>query len=97
MIEKINELSGVSPVANLKQKRGVAGFQDEGTAQQDGLAVSSFAREMASISAEMAKIPEIREEKVADLKKQIDEGTYKPDLNALAGRLIWAGINAIEE
>ena len=97
MIEKINELSGVSPVAGLKQKRGVAGFQDEGATQQDGLAVSSFAREMANISAEMAKIPEIREDKVADLKEQIDGGTYKPDLNVLAERLIWAGINATEE
>ena len=97
MIEKINELSGVSPITGVKQKRGVAGFADEGTTGQDGLAVSSFAREMASISAELAKIPEIREDKVADLKKQIDEGAYKPDLNALAGRLIWAGINKTEE
>lgn len=96
MIEKINEITGVSPVVGIKQKRGVPGFQDESSSATDGLAVSSFAREMANISAELAKVPEIREERVAELKKQIDEGSYKPNLNALAERLVWAGINKTE-
>ncbi len=97
MIEKINELSGVSSVGGVKFKRDARFDLGEETASShDDLAVSSFAREMANISASLSKVPEIREAKVEDLKRQIDEGTYKPDLRALANRLVWAGINKIE-
>jgi len=95
MIEKINDISGISPVGGVKAKRGA--WLDEASEAQDGFAVSAFAREMANISSELAKIPEVREDKVRDLKRQIEEGTYNPDLKALAGNLIWAGINRIEE
>ena len=96
MIEKINDMSGVNAVGGVKSKRaGLYGA--EGVASgQDDLAVSNFAREMAAISAEMAKVPEVRENKIQDLKRQIDEGTYNPDLASLAARLVWAGINKVE-
>lgn len=97
MIEKINELSGVSSVGGVKLKRDARfDLGEEIASSHDDLAVSSFAREMANISASLSKVPEIREAKIEDLKRQIDEGTYKPDLRALARRLVWAGINKIE-
>ncbi|MDR1515013.1 MAG: flagellar biosynthesis anti-sigma factor FlgM [Synergistaceae bacterium] len=95
MIEKINDISGVSPASGIKLKKGAR--QDETAFSQDGLAVSSFAREMANISNELAKIPDVREDRVGDLKRQIEEGSYSIDLDALAKRLVWAGINRIEE
>jgi negative regulator of flagellin synthesis FlgM len=95
MIEKINEIAGISPVSGIKSKRG---WGQEGIASsQDGLAVSPFAREMANISNELAKVPDVREDKVRDLKRQIEEGSYSVDLDALAKRLVWAGINRIGE
>ena len=96
MIEKIGELGGVGAVNGVKSRRG-AGYGPEGENVADGLAVSPFAREMANISFEMSRIPEVREDKIKDLKRQIDEGTYNPDLRELAGRLVWAGINKIED
>ncbi|MDR1580954.1 MAG: flagellar biosynthesis anti-sigma factor FlgM [Synergistaceae bacterium] len=95
MIEKINGLTGVGSVNDVKRHRG-AGFGPEGETSADGLAVSAFAREMANISFELSKIPDVREDRVKDLKRQVDEGTYEPNLQSLAGRLIWAGINKIE-
>jgi negative regulator of flagellin synthesis FlgM len=95
MIEKIGDIAGVSPVSGIKLKKGLR--QDEAAFSRDGLAVSPFAREMANISNELAKIPDVREDKVSDLKRQIEEGSYKIDLDALAKRLVWAGINRIEE
>ena len=97
MIDKINEVQGAAHVNGIKSKRWGSQGADEAAIAQDGLAVSPFAREMATISAEMAKVPEVREDKVRDLKRQIEEGTYNPDLNALASRLVWAGINRIED
>jgi flagellar biosynthesis anti-sigma factor FlgM len=96
VIEKINELTGVGSVGGVKKRRD-AGFGSEGETSADGLALSPFAREMAKISLEMSKIPEVREDRVKDLKRQVEEGAYDPNLNALAGRLIWAGINRIED
>ena len=96
MIEKINEVGGVGAVSGVKSRRGV-GYGPDGENLADGLAVSPFAREMANISQEMSRIPEVREDRIKDLKRQIDEGSYNPDLRELAGRLIWAGINRIED
>jgi anti-sigma28 factor (negative regulator of flagellin synthesis) len=95
MIEKINEIAGISPLSGVKQKKGLR--SGEMSYAQDDLAVSPFAREMANISSELAKVPEVREDLVRDLKRQIDEDSYKVDLDALAKRLVWAGINRIEE
>ena len=97
MIDKINEVQGAAHVNGVKSKRWGLQGAEEAALAQDGLAVSPFAREMANISAEMAKVPEVREDKVRDLKRQVEEGTYNPDLNALAARLVWAGINRIED
>jgi flagellar biosynthesis anti-sigma factor FlgM len=91
MIEKINDVGGVSAVNAAKARKGTG--YGAGEAAGDGLAVSPFAREMANISMEMSRVPEVREDRVRDLKRQIDDGTYNPDLRALAGRLVWAGIN----
>jgi len=96
MIEKINEVGGIGAVNGIKSRKG-AGYGTDGEVAADGLAVSPFAREMANISLEMSRVPEVREDRVKDLKRQIDEGSYNPDLRELAGRLIWAGINRIED
>lgn len=92
MIEKINEVGGVGALSGVKHRRG-AGYGADCDATGDDLAVSQFAREMAGISMELGRVPEVREDKVAGLKRQIEEGTYNPDLRKLAGRLVWAGIN----
>ena len=96
MIEKINEITGVMSISGVKARRGAYREAGDSVVSRDGLQVSPFAREMANISQELSKIPDVRDDKVKDLKRQIDEGTYNPDIRALAGRLLWAGINKIE-
>ncbi|MDR1884774.1 MAG: flagellar biosynthesis anti-sigma factor FlgM [Synergistaceae bacterium] len=96
MIDKINEVSGVGGIGPVKQKRGAAWDGEEFSVATDGLAVSPFAREMANISSELSKIPDVREDLVNDLKSRIEGGVYEPDLTALANRLLWAGINKTE-
>jgi negative regulator of flagellin synthesis FlgM len=96
MIEKINEVGSVSAVAGVKTRRGT-GYGADGDVAGDGVAVSEFAREMANISQEMSRVPDVREDRVNELKRQIEEGSYNPDLRKLAGRLVWAGINKIED
>jgi negative regulator of flagellin synthesis FlgM len=50
--------------------------------------VSSRAEDLAMIQSELANVPEVREDKVAELKAQIEAGTYKPDMNVTAERML---------
>ncbi|MDR1509561.1 MAG: flagellar biosynthesis anti-sigma factor FlgM [Synergistaceae bacterium] len=97
MIEKVNDAAAVGSVGGVKHRKGVGSGAEGDVLWSDGLAVSQFAREMANISFELGKIPEVREDRVRDLKRQVEEGKYDPDLKALAGRLLWAGINKTED
>ncbi|MDR1916707.1 MAG: flagellar biosynthesis anti-sigma factor FlgM [Synergistaceae bacterium] len=97
MIEKINDPSGVGSLGNVKPRRGTSYDLEDAIAGKDDLAVSPFAREMANISLELTKVPDVREDRVEDLKRQIEEGSYNPDLKVLAARLLWAGINKTED
>lgn len=97
MINKINEVQSSTSVTGLKNKRWGLMGADESQVAADSLGVSSFAREMANISAEMAKVPEVREDLVNDIKRRIADGSYKVDVDALASRLVWAGITRPEE
>lgn len=97
MIEKINEIQSSANVSGVKNRKWGLQGQDEVQVAADGLAVSPFAREMATISTEMSKIPDVREDLVADIKRRIEQGTYKVDIDGLAARLVWAGINRAED
>ena len=96
MIEKIKEVAGAASVGSVKAKVRAYPEAGDSFASRDGLQVSSFAREMANISLELSKVPDVRDDKIKDLKRQLDEGTYNPDVRSLAGRLLWAGINKID-
>ncbi len=97
MIEKINELYGTQAASKVGRKKPYGSDGDGVTQKEDAVNVSSFAKEMATVFAEMKKIPEVREDKSEDLRKQIAQGTYNPDMNLLAQRLVWAGILNSEE
>jgi len=99
MIDKINEISVGGQVGGVKGKRGTwLDYESERVSGQgDGVAVSSFARELANIANEMSKTPEVREAKVDEIRGQIENGEYNPNLRALAQRLVWAGITRSED
>jgi negative regulator of flagellin synthesis FlgM len=90
MIDKISGVYG----PNLADKTGAKkGYRSpkEGP-RGDGVEFSSFAVELAKVSGELKKIPEIREQLVEDFRKQIAEGTYNPDMNKVARSLLNAGL-----
>jgi flagellar biosynthesis anti-sigma factor FlgM len=53
--------------------------------------------ELSKVSAELKKIPDVREDLVEGFRKQIQEGTYAPDLEKVARSLIVAGLLNGEE
>lgn len=50
--------------------------------------ISSRAREAAQAHSIAAETPDVREDKVAELKKRIAEGSYKIDSDAIADKMI---------
>lgn len=58
------------------------------TIQGDALSVSSGAQFIAVARAELARIPDIRTEKVNAIKAQLDSDQYNPDSEAVADGLV---------
>ena len=83
---------GVGPTS------GVAGGKPSGSVQPaaspapvvqgDALSVSSSAQFLAVARAELARIPDIRTEKVQAIKAQLDSDSYHPDGEAVADGLV---------
>jgi negative regulator of flagellin synthesis FlgM len=95
VIEKIGGLYDVDAVAKTKARKGygTSGVQNA----RDEAEFSSFAVELARVSAELKNIPEIRQDRVDDFKERIEAGTYKPPLEKVAHNLFLAGILDIGE
>jgi negative regulator of flagellin synthesis FlgM len=58
------------------------------TVQGDALSVSSSAQFIAVARAELAKIPDIRTDKVEAIKAKLDSDNYNPDGEAVAEGLL---------
>jgi negative regulator of flagellin synthesis FlgM len=58
------------------------------TASGDKVEFSARSREMQKIHEVLRTVPEVRSEKVAKLKKQIEDGQYRVDSDAIAEKII---------
>lgn len=72
---------------NILQKENSAAPSSE-TRGGDKVILSPQAREIQDLKNYMKKIPDVRAQKVADLKKQIDTGIYEIDSQAIAMKMM---------
>jgi negative regulator of flagellin synthesis FlgM len=92
------EISGrISPIKigaylnNIKEKDKISAptaHTSEAAAKRDKVELSQTVREVNKAREELASIPDIRAEKVDEIKRQIDDGTYKIDGNKIAFNMI---------
>ncbi len=59
-----------------------------GAAQVDQVMLSQRAAEIQKAKEALSTVPEVRQEKVAALKRRIQEGTYEIDAKAIAEQII---------
>ncbi|HHZ04771.1 MAG TPA: flagellar biosynthesis anti-sigma factor FlgM [Acetomicrobium hydrogeniformans] len=85
-IEPINRAHETEPVKKVRPR-----YRDVKGNEADGLEVSSFAKTLKRAVEEAKKIHEVREDRVEILRQQVQNGTYRPDLGALAKILYKAG------
>ncbi|MCL2147478.1 MAG: flagellar biosynthesis anti-sigma factor FlgM [Synergistaceae bacterium] len=96
MVNRISGQNGLSPVIkqkNLHKKYDVT----QSTGTTDEVKFSPFAKELARIMGELEHVSDVRQDKVDEFKKQVTEGTYKPDLANVAKSLLIAGLLNGEE
>jgi negative regulator of flagellin synthesis FlgM len=76
---------------NVKEKNKIGAptaQTSEAAGKHDKVELSQTVREVNKAREELASIPDIRAEKVDEIKKQIDDGTYKIDGNKIAFNMI---------
>src|SRR5437867_6069535 len=66
---------------------GTAG-QGQAASGEDRVEVSSTARTLAVLRAQLAPLDTVREGTVAHLRDQVESGQYQPDLHVVARNLI---------
>jgi negative regulator of flagellin synthesis FlgM len=90
---KINGVSG--PIGAYQQNgtRKVSRAQEVARpAKSDGVELSREAREVRSLHDKLSQAPDARSARVAELKRQIEAGTYKPNAHEVAAKMIKARV-----
>lgn len=78
-------------VLDLAERRRQLETIDASAKAADGAGVSEDARELARAPGVVEASPEVRAERVAQLKAQIANGTYNPDPEEVAKKLLERG------
>lgn len=82
-IDAYNQISQVYGV-NGKMKTGAASK----TSSVDKVEISSFGKELQIAKQAIANSSDVRNDRVAELKKQIDNGTYEVSAESFAEKLL---------
>ncbi len=81
-----NRTSGAHEVK--RSDRGASGESEKMTHTSANTEISAKSKEFAQAKAVASDAPDVREDRVADLKRKIAEGSYVVDNEALADRLV---------
>jgi negative regulator of flagellin synthesis FlgM len=84
--DSARQANAAAQQASKNQHRGHARAADEVT-------LSDSARSMAAAHEAVKAAPDIREQKVADIKQQVDSGTYQVSARVLARKMVEASKN----
>lgn len=91
----IKNLTGLNPYNNRKVQEGAKPQQASNSsssqsarASGDQVQLSPEARLLGTAHAEAEQAPDVRQDKVRELKEKVRNGTYKPDVKKAAANLI---------
>jgi negative regulator of flagellin synthesis FlgM len=65
---------------------------DKTAAKTDTVVISDAAKRIQEVRSQLDAVPEVDEEKVARLRKEIEAGTYQPGADEIAGKMIKEGL-----
>ena len=88
---KKDRVSGASKSDKADKSRSASESGKETTSSQgasDQINVSDLSREISKIHEEIKNNPDIRPEKVREIKEKIEDGTYYVSSDEIAGKII---------
>jgi len=95
MVDSISGNKGLGPLGNINRADNVAGAKKAGSGKatdrvdfSSALQNASKAQETSATKEASATQETARSEKIQALKTQIENGTYKPDLNKVASSMM---------
>jgi len=78
-------------VNNIQDNKKIGGSAKQGSSQavkEDKVVLSPKAKEVQEATKLIKELPDIREEKVAKLKEQVNQGTYRIDGKKIAFKML---------
>ncbi|MFW5962104.1 MAG: flagellar biosynthesis anti-sigma factor FlgM [bacterium] len=72
----------------LQKEKNNKKKDDQIKSQKDKLAISKQAIDMTDIKKKLEQTPDVRKEKIAELKAQIQNGTYQIDAREVAKKIL---------
>jgi negative regulator of flagellin synthesis FlgM len=78
----------VHQTQDRNMSRGTTTQDSKSALKEDRVELSQTARDVQKARAQMEEIPDIREEKVTEIKNQIQNGTYEIDSHKIASKMI---------
>ena len=78
----------VNQLQDTKKADQAADQTKESATKTDTVVISDAAKRIQEARAKLDDIPDVREEKVADLRNQIQNGTYQADADKTADKLL---------
>ncbi|MBI5212800.1 MAG: flagellar biosynthesis anti-sigma factor FlgM [Nitrospirae bacterium] len=84
--DRVEVVGNVQKTDKAKEKATVE--KAEEVASKDQVTVSERAKEIGRLQLEVSKLPEIRADRVEEIKNAINAGTYEVKGSAVAGKLL---------
>jgi len=78
-VNQVQEKDKVEPTSEQPEKQQV---------KADTVELSDMGKRVQEAHKQLETIPDIREDKVAQLKEQVDNGTYQPDAEKVAEKML---------
>ncbi|MBI3592379.1 MAG: flagellar biosynthesis anti-sigma factor FlgM [Nitrospirae bacterium] len=84
--DKVEVAPGLQRPDKTREKE--TGARSEEVLSKDQVTVSESAKEIGRLQAEVSKVPEIRADRVEEVKNAVNAGTYNVKGEAVAGKLL---------
>jgi len=90
---KINNVPGTIGAYQSAGARKVTGAKETARASKgDGVELSREAQQVKALRDKVSQAPEVRQERIEELRKQIQAGTYRPDGKEIAAKMLKARV-----
>ena len=86
--DSVNIEAYVNQVQDKDKVDAASEQQEQQKTKADTVALSNAAKNIQEAQKQLAAIPDVREDKVAQLKEQIENGTYEIDEEKIADKML---------